>query len=144
MVAAREGGEACVCDLTEPLGLTQPTISHHLKILVEAGIFTATSAAGWSRRTAGRSSWTRSASWAPKDRPWSGIAGHPQGGAELVRCLLVLGLGGTVVHDAGPGLDRYRQEPALVGLDGGIRVTADGVTIDGFKITGMIADSGSS
>jgi ArsR family transcriptional regulator len=40
MVAARRGGEACVCDLTEPLGLTQPTISHHLKILVEAGIFT--------------------------------------------------------------------------------------------------------
>ncbi len=39
MVAAREGGEACVCDLTGPLGLTQPTISHHLKILVEAGIF---------------------------------------------------------------------------------------------------------
>ena len=40
MVAAHEGGEACVCDLTAPLGLTQPTISHHLKILVDAGIFT--------------------------------------------------------------------------------------------------------
>jgi ArsR family transcriptional regulator len=40
MVAAHEDGEACVCDLTEPLGLTQPTISHHLKILVDAGIFT--------------------------------------------------------------------------------------------------------
>lgn len=39
MVAAHEGGEACVCDLTEPLGLAQPTVSHHLKILVEAGIF---------------------------------------------------------------------------------------------------------
>ena len=39
LVAARDGGEACVCDLTEPLGLTQPTISHHLKILVDAGIF---------------------------------------------------------------------------------------------------------
>jgi ArsR family transcriptional regulator, arsenate/arsenite/antimonite-responsive transcriptional repressor len=39
MVAAHEGGEACVCELTEPLGLTQPTISHHLKILVDAGIF---------------------------------------------------------------------------------------------------------
>lgn len=39
MVAAHDGGEACVCDLTGPLGLTQPTISHHLKILVEAGIF---------------------------------------------------------------------------------------------------------
>ncbi len=38
MVAAHEGGEACVCDLTAPLGLTQPTISHHLKILVDAGI----------------------------------------------------------------------------------------------------------
>ena len=40
MVAAHENGEACVCELTEPLGLTQPTISHHLKILVDAGIFT--------------------------------------------------------------------------------------------------------
>jgi ArsR family transcriptional regulator len=39
MVAAHEGGEACVCDLTEPLGLTQPTVSHHLRILVDAGIF---------------------------------------------------------------------------------------------------------
>jgi ArsR family transcriptional regulator len=33
MVAAHEGGEACVCDLT------QPTVSHHLKILVDAGTF---------------------------------------------------------------------------------------------------------
>jgi ArsR family transcriptional regulator, arsenate/arsenite/antimonite-responsive transcriptional repressor len=39
MVAAHAGGEACVCDLTEPLGLTQPTVSHHLKVLVDAGIF---------------------------------------------------------------------------------------------------------
>lgn len=39
MVAAHEGREACVCDLTEPLGLTQPTVSHHLRILVDAGIF---------------------------------------------------------------------------------------------------------
>jgi ArsR family transcriptional regulator len=39
MVAAHEGGEACVCDLTGPLGLTQPTVSHHLKVLVDAGIF---------------------------------------------------------------------------------------------------------
>lgn len=38
LVAARDGGEACVCDLTEPLGLTQPTVSHHLKILVDAGL----------------------------------------------------------------------------------------------------------
>jgi ArsR family transcriptional regulator len=48
MVAAHEGGEACVCDLTEPLGLTQPTISLHLKILVEAGIFTRDKRGVWA------------------------------------------------------------------------------------------------
>jgi ArsR family transcriptional regulator, arsenate/arsenite/antimonite-responsive transcriptional repressor len=48
MVAAHDGGEACVCDLTEPLGLTQPTISHHLKILVEAGIFTREKRGVWA------------------------------------------------------------------------------------------------
>jgi ArsR family transcriptional regulator len=31
-------GEACVCQFTEPLGLSQPTVSHHLKILREAGL----------------------------------------------------------------------------------------------------------
>jgi ArsR family transcriptional regulator, arsenate/arsenite/antimonite-responsive transcriptional repressor len=48
MVAAHEGSEACVCDLTEPLGLTQPTISHHLKILVDAGIFTRAKRGVWA------------------------------------------------------------------------------------------------
>ena len=38
LIAAQPGGEACVCNLTEPLGLSQPTISHHLKVLHEAGI----------------------------------------------------------------------------------------------------------
>jgi ArsR family transcriptional regulator, arsenate/arsenite/antimonite-responsive transcriptional repressor len=48
MVAAHEGGEACVCELTEPLGLTQPTISHHLKILVDAGVFTRDKRGVWA------------------------------------------------------------------------------------------------
>lgn len=48
MVAAHEGGEACVCDLTDPLGLTQPTISHHLKILLDAGIFTRDKRGKWA------------------------------------------------------------------------------------------------
>ena len=48
MVAAHEGGEACVCDLTGPLGLTQPTVSHHLKILVDAGIFTRDKRGVWA------------------------------------------------------------------------------------------------
>lgn len=38
IVKACDGGEACVCDLTEPLDLGQPTVSHHLKILVDAGL----------------------------------------------------------------------------------------------------------
>jgi ArsR family transcriptional regulator, arsenate/arsenite/antimonite-responsive transcriptional repressor len=48
MVAAHEGREACVCELTEPLGLTQPTISHHLKILVDAGILTRDKRGVWA------------------------------------------------------------------------------------------------
>jgi ArsR family transcriptional regulator, arsenate/arsenite/antimonite-responsive transcriptional repressor len=51
MVAAHEGGEACVCELTKPLGLTQPTISHHLKILVDAGIFTRDKRGVWAYYT---------------------------------------------------------------------------------------------
>ncbi|GGU17496.1 ArsR/SmtB family transcription factor [Nocardioides albus] len=38
IIAASEGREACVCDLTEPVGLSQPTVSHHMKLLVEAGL----------------------------------------------------------------------------------------------------------
>jgi ArsR family transcriptional regulator, arsenate/arsenite/antimonite-responsive transcriptional repressor len=48
MVATHEGGEACVCELTKPLDLTQPTISHHLKILVDAGIFTGDKHGVWA------------------------------------------------------------------------------------------------
>lgn len=33
-----ESGEACVCDLTPAVGLAQPTVSHHLKVLTEAGL----------------------------------------------------------------------------------------------------------
>ena len=38
LIGAHQGGEACVCELTTAFALTQPTISHHLKILREAGI----------------------------------------------------------------------------------------------------------
>ncbi len=38
ILAAAPGGEVCVCDFVEPLGKSQPTISHHLKILGEAGL----------------------------------------------------------------------------------------------------------
>jgi ArsR family transcriptional regulator, arsenate/arsenite/antimonite-responsive transcriptional repressor len=48
MIAAHENAEACVCDLTESLGLTQPTVSHHLKILVDAGILARDKRSIWS------------------------------------------------------------------------------------------------
>ena len=38
LIASHVGGEACVCDLTEAFDLTGPTISHHLKVLREAGL----------------------------------------------------------------------------------------------------------
>jgi len=38
LIAASESGEMCICDLTDPVGLAQPTVSHHMKQLVEAGL----------------------------------------------------------------------------------------------------------
>ena len=38
LIGAHQGGEVCVCELTTAFSLTQPTISHHLKVLREAGI----------------------------------------------------------------------------------------------------------
>ncbi|HYC01423.1 MAG TPA: metalloregulator ArsR/SmtB family transcription factor [Candidatus Limnocylindrales bacterium] len=37
-IASRPEAETCVCYLTEPLGLSQPTVSHHLKVLYDAGL----------------------------------------------------------------------------------------------------------
>lgn len=48
LVAAHAGEEACVCDLTDPVGLSQPTVSHHLKILVDAGILAREQRGRWA------------------------------------------------------------------------------------------------
>ncbi|WP_269429954.1 ArsR/SmtB family transcription factor [Modestobacter caceresii] len=48
LVAGNEGREVCVCDLTEPLGLAQPTVSHHLKVLVDAGFLTRDKRGVWA------------------------------------------------------------------------------------------------
>ncbi len=48
MVAAHEDGEACVCDLTEPLELSQPTVSHHLKVLMDSGILSRSKRGTWA------------------------------------------------------------------------------------------------
>lgn len=51
LVANAEGGEACGCDLTEPVGRSQPTVSHHLSILTDAGLL--------EREQRGRWAWYR-------------------------------------------------------------------------------------
>lgn len=48
LIAAADGEEACVCDLTAPVGLSQPTVSHHLKTLVDAGLLTRDRRGSWA------------------------------------------------------------------------------------------------
>jgi ArsR family transcriptional regulator len=47
LLASHPGGEACVCDLVAPLDLSQPTISHHLKVLHEAGLLARARRGAW-------------------------------------------------------------------------------------------------
>jgi ArsR family transcriptional regulator, arsenate/arsenite/antimonite-responsive transcriptional repressor len=47
LIASHEGGEACVCDLTGVFELTGPTISHHLKVLREAGLISGERRGTW-------------------------------------------------------------------------------------------------
>lgn len=51
LVASSATGEACACDLAEPIGRSQPTVSHHLSLLVDAGFLT--------RERRGRWAWYR-------------------------------------------------------------------------------------
>jgi ArsR family transcriptional regulator, arsenate/arsenite/antimonite-responsive transcriptional repressor len=48
LIQAQPTGEACVCHLTEPLGLTQPTVSHHLKVLLDAGLVEREQRGSWA------------------------------------------------------------------------------------------------
>lgn len=48
LITASASGEMCVCDLTEPVGLSQPTVSHHMKLLVEAGLVTRAQRGKWT------------------------------------------------------------------------------------------------
>ena len=42
LLMTAEGGQICACDLVEPVGKSQPTVSHHLKVLRDAGLVTGT------------------------------------------------------------------------------------------------------
>lgn len=47
LIASHSGGEACVCDISSPFDLSQPTISHHLKVLRSAGILDSERRGSW-------------------------------------------------------------------------------------------------
>jgi ArsR family transcriptional regulator, arsenate/arsenite/antimonite-responsive transcriptional repressor len=47
LIAAYPGAEACVCELIDPIGLSQPTVSHHLKVLHDAGLLTRDKRGTW-------------------------------------------------------------------------------------------------
>jgi ArsR family transcriptional regulator len=47
LIGSHAGGEACVCDLTPAFDVSEPTISHHLKVLREAGLVTSERRASW-------------------------------------------------------------------------------------------------
>ncbi len=47
MIASAGSGEACGCELVEPLGRSQPTVSHHLKVLSDAGLVVGTRRGRW-------------------------------------------------------------------------------------------------
>nr|WP_091184372.1 metalloregulator ArsR/SmtB family transcription factor [Microlunatus flavus] len=48
LVARSADGEACICDLTAPVGLSQPTVSHHMRVLVEAGLLAREQRGRWA------------------------------------------------------------------------------------------------
>jgi ArsR family transcriptional regulator len=48
LIASAATGECCACDLTAPVGLSQPTVSHHLKVLTEAGLITREQRGTWA------------------------------------------------------------------------------------------------
>jgi ArsR family transcriptional regulator, arsenate/arsenite/antimonite-responsive transcriptional repressor len=48
LIAAAPDREACVCDMTEAVGLAQPTVSHHLKVLTEAGVLSRERRGTWA------------------------------------------------------------------------------------------------
>ena len=48
LIQGQPGGEACVCHLTDPLGLSQPTVSHHLKVLLNAGLVERDQRGSWA------------------------------------------------------------------------------------------------
>ena len=62
LINSSEGSESCACNLTGPLGLSQPTVSHHLKVLCDAGLLTRDKRGTWAWYRVDQSRWQELAS----------------------------------------------------------------------------------
>ena len=69
LVASHVDGEACVCDLNDAFDLSQPTISHHLKVLHEAGLLDREKRGVWVYYRANTAALTDLASLLRRERP---------------------------------------------------------------------------
>lgn len=59
LINSSENNESCVCDLTEPLNLTQPTVSHHLKKLTDAGLLNREKRGTWAWYQINQDAWSK-------------------------------------------------------------------------------------
>jgi len=80
LIWSQPGAEACVCHLVEPIGLSQPTVSHHLKLLNDAGLLAREKRGAWVyyRVVASRLEAVRAA-LAPHAREHGGPNGREEG-----------------------------------------------------------------
>ena len=83
LIASHAGGEACVCDLTGAFDLSGPTISHHLKVLREAGLISGERRGTWVYYRAEPDALRRvSEVLLPDAARWQGAARSPLGGVD--------------------------------------------------------------
>ena len=113
LIGAHQGGEACVCELTTAFDLTQPTISHHLKVLRKPGSSTASAAVPGCTTGSSPPRWSGWPRYCPV--PAVNCALPAAAGAERAG-----NRGGTDGHPAGPA----RALGALPGLARGYQVAA--------------------
>ena len=59
LIAAHPDATACICDLTDPVGVSQPTVSHHMKLLMDAGLVTRQQRGKWAYYTLTPQAFTR-------------------------------------------------------------------------------------
>ena len=109
LVASHEGGEACVCDLNDAFDLSQPTISHHLKVLHEAGLLDREKRGVWVYYRVQR---------ARRWPAWPRLIGADRAVSPLARRALAefVGTAFLVAAVVGSGIAAARLSPDQLGL----------------------------